>query len=46
MFIYYRYLDKFHVVPTSWLDLFEFLEYNKTDNEINKVLQAELHKDK
>lgn len=41
MFTYYRYLDKFHQEPKEWKDLFEYLEYNSTDTEINKAIIAD-----
>lgn len=39
VFIYYRFLDKFHVEPTTWSDLFEYLHYNEVDSEILKLTQ-------
>lgn len=41
MFTYYRYLDKFHQEPKEWKDLFEYLDYNSTDAEINKAIIAD-----
>jgi hypothetical protein len=38
VFRYYRYLDKFHVEPKSWLDLFEYANYIETDNSVNKLI--------
>lgn len=45
MFTYYRYLDKFHCEPKEWKDLFEYLEYNATESEINKVIIADKERD-
>ena len=42
---YYRYMEKFHCEPKEWQDLFDYLDFNNTDNEINKVLIAETKKD-
>lgn len=40
--MYYRFLDKFHVIPESWSDLFEYIHYNSIDSEINRAVQNSL----
>ena len=42
VFTYYRFVDKFHVEPKSWSDLFEFLHYNETEAKIDKLVQFTL----
>lgn len=42
VFTYYRFVDKFHVEPKSWSDLFEFLHYNETEAKIDKLIQFTL----
>lgn len=37
VFIYYKYLSKFHVEPDSWAALFEFMDYAVVDNKIESV---------
>lgn len=32
--MYYKFLDKFHVVPNNWIDLFEFISYYDTESKI------------
>lgn len=39
MFTYYRYVDKFHVLPLTWEDLFEYIRYNDTETEISNCLK-------
>ena len=36
--MYYRFLDKFHVEPKDWLDLFEYTNYIEVDGKINKII--------
>lgn len=38
MFLYYRYVDRLHVEPSSWEDLFEFLNYTEADSKIQRVM--------
>ena len=45
VFIYYRFLDKFHVVPESWRDLFEYLHYNEVDSGLNNIVQKSLEEE-
>lgn len=40
MFTYYRYLSKFHCEPKDWKELFEYIDYNATEKEINRILMA------
>lgn len=39
-YIYYKYLDKFHVEPKGFVDLFEYLNYNETISKVESALDA------
>ena len=38
VFTYYRFLDKFHTEPKSWLELIEFPNYLETDTSVKKII--------
>ena len=37
-YTYYNFLEKFHVEPKTWRDIFEYIEYSKTDTDIKECL--------
>lgn len=39
-YIYYKYLDKFHLEPKGFVDLFEYLNYNETISKIEGALDS------
>lgn len=46
VYTYYRFLDKFHVEPSTFVDLFEFLEYTATETKIQKKINIFLEGNK
>lgn len=40
IYIYYKYLDKFHVEPKGFVDLFEYLNYNETISKVEGALES------
>lgn len=30
LYTYWQFVEMFHVKPTSWFDIFEFMDYSKT----------------
>lgn len=38
VFAYYRFIDKFHIEPKSWIDLIEYNNYVDTESAINKII--------
>ena len=43
IYLYYKYLDKFHVEPKSWKDLFEYKRFTSLESEINSIVKSELN---
>lgn len=43
---YYRYLDRFHCEPKSWLDILEFSNYVYTDSAVNKLIADTMRQEK
>lgn len=37
-YTYYEFVSKFHVMPETWQDIFEYLEYTKTENKIKECV--------
>ena len=42
VYTYYKYVDKFHVEPKDWRDLFEYITFDNTESLVNKVVQEEV----
>lgn len=40
IYIYYKYLDKFHVEPKGFVDLFEYMNYNDTIIQVENALDS------
>lgn len=41
MYTYYKYLDKFHIEPKEWKDLFEYLQFVDTEGIISSIVTEE-----
>jgi hypothetical protein len=35
VYSYYAYLNKFHTEPRDWRSLMEYMEFNKTENNLS-----------
>ena len=42
--LWYRYVDKYHIEPVDWLDLFEFMGHEQVLSGIKKILADEAQK--
>ncbi len=40
IFSYYRFIDRFHLVPKDWGELFEFFQYESIDTKIKKFINT------
>lgn len=46
LYLCMRYMDKFHLEPKSWLDLFDFLTYTNTEAEMDEYIKLMTRKEK